>query len=420
MEEKHMKKRILSAILAIIMVVGLIPTSVIPQAQANISGDWQFEVNDDGTVTLIHYTGNDLIVNIPERLTTFGDIISTRTVSGIEPRWEISGNWEVFNSNIVSVTIPDSVTHIGARAFAHMNSLTSVTIGRGVETIGGGAFFNCTSLTTVTIPGNVKNIHDSAFSGCSGLVSVVFEEGVVRLGSNIFGQSQWSGDRTPNLRAVIVPESVQFMESTAFDGAPNATIFGTADSYAHNFAVLNEISFTPINSTYRFSVNYSLNGGIGMTPQSVQTHPGFTIQRPSAPTRDGFVFTGWFRDAAGTVPWEFASNLVMNDMTLYAGWGIPCNHCGEIEINCTCTVITCNRCNETESNCVCTQLSPCTGCGTLIRTNFCGNCGTPAHGVTAPSFILGDIDGDGHITVMDALEILKYLAGIPSLLDPHL
>ena len=48
------------------------------------------------------------------------------------------------------VTIPDSVTRIGAGAFAGCKGLTSVTIGSGVEEIGVGAFKNCKKLKSVT------------------------------------------------------------------------------------------------------------------------------------------------------------------------------------------------------------------------------------------------------------------------------
>jgi hypothetical protein len=49
--------------------------------------------------------------------------------------------------------IPDSVTSIGAGAFAQTN-LTSVTIPGSVTSIGNGAFSDCTSLTSVYFTGN--------------------------------------------------------------------------------------------------------------------------------------------------------------------------------------------------------------------------------------------------------------------------
>ena len=68
---------------------------------------------------------------------------------------------------LTSVTIGNSVTSIGYRAFSYCSSLTSVTIGDSVESIGTYAFYNCSSLTSVTIPDSVTSIGSSAFYGCN-------------------------------------------------------------------------------------------------------------------------------------------------------------------------------------------------------------------------------------------------------------
>ena len=47
------------------------------------------------------------------------------------------------------MTIPSSVTKIGAYAFSGCNSLTSVTIGNGVTSIGNVAFGDCENIMTV-------------------------------------------------------------------------------------------------------------------------------------------------------------------------------------------------------------------------------------------------------------------------------
>ena len=47
------------------------------------------------------------------------------------------------------MTIPSSVTKIGAYAFSGCNSLTSVIIGSGVTSIGNVAFGDCENITTV-------------------------------------------------------------------------------------------------------------------------------------------------------------------------------------------------------------------------------------------------------------------------------
>lgn len=47
---------------------------------------------------------------------------------------------------------------------------------------------------------------------------------------------------------------------------------------------------------------------------------GSVLFAPPEPTAFGYKFTGWYKDADCTVPWDFDKDLVMSDITLYAGW----------------------------------------------------------------------------------------------------
>ncbi len=57
---------------------------------------------------------------------------------------------------MISVTIPDSVTSIGERAFFGCSSLASVTIGNGVTSISSYAFYYCDSLKLVYYKGTAE------------------------------------------------------------------------------------------------------------------------------------------------------------------------------------------------------------------------------------------------------------------------
>lgn len=47
---------------------------------------------------------------------------------------------------------------------------------------------------------------------------------------------------------------------------------------------------------------------------------GMLIEKPVDPIADGYVFLGWFTDAASTKEWNFAVDIIQSDITLYAGW----------------------------------------------------------------------------------------------------
>ena len=84
-----------------------------------------------------------------------------------------------------SVTIPESVTKIGKRAFSKCKSLTSVNIPNSVTEIGNEAFSGCKALTSINIPNSVTEIGDYAFSG-SGLTSITIPESVTEIGNRPF------------------------------------------------------------------------------------------------------------------------------------------------------------------------------------------------------------------------------------------
>lgn len=66
-----------------------------------------------------------------------------------------------------------------------------------------------------------------------------------------------------------------------------------------------------------FTVRFDTNGGTAV--ESVKVLHGETLPQREAPTREGYVFTGWYTDRACTSIWN-AESPVTGSMTLYAGW----------------------------------------------------------------------------------------------------
>lgn len=47
---------------------------------------------------------------------------------------------------------------------------------------------------------------------------------------------------------------------------------------------------------------------------------GSAIAAPAAPARSGYTFGGWYRDKTSTAAWNFSTDKVTGNMTLYAKW----------------------------------------------------------------------------------------------------
>jgi len=73
---------------------------------------------------------------------------------------------------------------------------------------------------------------------------------------------------------------------------------------------------TPITPSY--TVTFDTQGVSAVDPQTV-TEDGLATE-PAAQTRSYYTFGGWFREAACTNEWTFASDTVTADITLYAKW----------------------------------------------------------------------------------------------------
>lgn len=50
---------------------------------------------------------------------------------------------------------------------------------------------------------------------------------------------------------------------------------------------------------------------------------GEMIDIPKLPTKSGYIFGGWYKDRSLVSKWDFSSDSVVQDMTLYANWREP-------------------------------------------------------------------------------------------------
>ena len=109
-------------------------------------------------------------ITIPDSVTAIGEQAFNGCTSLMEvnipknSKLETIGNRAFQQTNITSIAIPDSVTVIGKQAFNRCTSLTEVNISKNskLETIGDGAFYD-TRVLKMYLPGGVKTLGVGAF-----------------------------------------------------------------------------------------------------------------------------------------------------------------------------------------------------------------------------------------------------------------
>jgi hypothetical protein len=246
------KKRKLSAIMFCLAIIAF--TLVFPNitiAQLYTYGDFMYTVSG-GTVTIAAYTGVSGVVVIPT-------VIEGMPVVGIGDR---AFSWM---SNLTKVTIPDSITSIGAEVFLGSRNLTSIVVDSNnpsyssqggalydkpmtqliqypggksggfiipdtVTNIKDYAFAYCTGLTSVSIPDSVTSIRNGTFVYCSGLTNVTIGNGVTSIGKDAFYYCD-------GLISVTIPNSVTSIGEQAFyycSGLTKVTIPNSVTSIGDN------------------------------------------------------------------------------------------------------------------------------------------------------------------------------------------
>lgn len=165
----------------------------------------------------IRYADTYLIETVDESLTEYTIKEGTK--------W-ISQRAFYNNYNIVSVTIPNTVTSINDEAFYYCYKLSSVEIPDSVQTIGNDAFYYCSGLTSVTFGNGLKSIGDAAFCGCKQITSIIIPDSVETIGESAFLSCN-------SLTDVTIGSGVVTIGYSAFDSLNLPVINGIryADTY---------------------------------------------------------------------------------------------------------------------------------------------------------------------------------------------
>ena len=120
-------------------------------------------------------------------------------------------------------TIPNVVRSIGNCAFENSTNLTTIVIPDNIIGIGMYAFRNCNNLSDIKIPSQVSSIGRAAFSDCSSLTNISIPERVTNIEYATFSGCS-------SLSSVTIPNSITNIEYAAFSGCNSLSSIIIPDS----------------------------------------------------------------------------------------------------------------------------------------------------------------------------------------------
>ena len=128
-----------------------------------------------------------------------------------------------YGNGIKSVVIEEGITSIGNYTFKYCSDLIDVSLPNSLLYIGVGAFSGCSELQSVTIPSGVSEISNDSFVGCLKLKSVILPNDVTYIGLNAFSGCEALSD-------FIIPNSVNFIGDFAFSGCSSLSEINIPES----------------------------------------------------------------------------------------------------------------------------------------------------------------------------------------------
>ena len=207
-----MKKRILSILLAALMLLSALPLGMVDTAYA---------AETSGVAAQSYYVAGG---QCGDDLTWTLDSSGTLTISGTGPMYGYSlfkNPWcdsalrsSGISTRVVNAVVSSGVTALGERALADCGSMVSVSLPETLLTVGESCFMSSDALRSITIPNSVRSIGLGAFTACKNLSRVTLGRGLQRIGGQAFRECS-------SLSSIVIPDGVKKIEYLTFSDCAN-------------------------------------------------------------------------------------------------------------------------------------------------------------------------------------------------------
>ncbi len=220
--------------------------------------------------------------------------------------------------------------------------------GGGISTIGK------LTLNNVTVTGNTADYGSGIRTNASPDVTVsgdiiIRDNSADKYPDMLLNSSKLAVDANgPGANSYISVSAIPAPTSTApvsLTGTNNADYSGYFHTDNPDYAIINGENNTVMLVMGEYTVTFDANGH-GTAPTQQKTTYGGKITEPAAPTAENYYFQGWFKESTCENMWDFDSDIVTANITLYAKWS-DCDHSGNTNtLSCT-NNTTCSVCGGT-------------------------------------------------------------------------
>lgn len=128
-------------------------------------------------------------------------------------------------SSLERIVLPQKVEHLSSRCFSGCSSLREFVLPENITEIPCSMFRGCTSLVSLKFPQNIKTIGSWSFEDCTGLKEVNFDKNILNIGNESF-------KGCTNLEKITISNKETEIDSSAFYGCRSLQIIETpSDDY---------------------------------------------------------------------------------------------------------------------------------------------------------------------------------------------
>lgn len=147
------------------------------------------------------------------------------------------------HTELITVSLPDTLKSIGAYAFSYCENMTDFLFPDGIEIIGESAFGDCRGLKSIILPEALTDIEYGAFQCCNAVEKITLSHNVKSIADSVFAFCL-------NLKEINLPASLERIEAGVFTSCDSLErVIVEQDSYAEKYcseAGLPYISQAPV------------------------------------------------------------------------------------------------------------------------------------------------------------------------------